>query len=379
MIAKAVEERLDTLDNHITWAHIAKELKLTPSALSHFRNNGTELNFASLLTLSKLLFKNRYADILCDWCVELKKPSNIRAALEFLTLNRKTNHLEKLLHNINDPNNPSKILIELFKTYTYHLKHQQDVHDTKKLLCDIEEEKIKTKETYIPLLFAKFYFYHNENNHQQMKKIYSEVKHEIGNLKDSLLKSFFEIRLYELESILSLFFNGDTVTSRIASEKILRNKLISCAAFIGDVYYRMGMSYLFESPDMCLVYLNKSEKIFRCEGLLRRAKSIRENEIVFAEIYWGRAVYENLTNDSYRVFYLVSEGREEEAKGVLNILDRDSPFTRLYSGMAHKDADMLLESLLLFKKTKNMFYAKLPLDQLKQYEEKSEIVKLILN
>jgi hypothetical protein len=376
MIAKAVEERLDTLDNHITWSFIADKLKLSPSALSHFRNRGTELGFQSLFELAKLLFPRKFVDILSDWCLNLQKPSNLKAALEFLMLYKKISKLQTLILYIKK-NYESKPIHEIAKIYELLiLSHKKDFSDN--YINTADNIVPKTPEGKVLLSITKSHYYNNKSNINAVKSLVQEAEDYIQKVSNQLLKHSYETRIYEMKSVVLLFMKGNTKGARLYAEKVLENKPFYCDTFAAESYYRIGMSFLFESPDMCLANLKKAKKHFLKKGLVNTAEKLEINEIAFAKIHWGFIRSRDEIKDSSSLaHYEAKYGDKEVAKKIALTLNQDSPFTRYYLGITNGDCNTLLESLAMFAKKGNMFYAMLPKDALSEYKQFSNVIKIL--
>jgi transcriptional regulator with XRE-family HTH domain len=379
MIAKLIEERIDTLENHITWSYIAKKLNLSKSTLSKFKNDGMELSFHYLLELSELLYPKNHINVMSNWCLRFKKPSNVKQALEFLSINRSLEILGDYIEQLEMLSNSSPIINELTDVYKYLLIHQKHPEE-KSLLPILEEKSYKKPESNFLLIMCKLYQHHRRNEINDLLELIQDAKKTLVDVKDATMLHRYELRLSEIESALSLFVHCDTAKARVLSEKILKEKRYYCDKFVADSYYRIGMSYMYESPDMCLAYLQKSIERLKSSRLIANANSIENNEVNLVKIYWGliREASE-IKNKPSKAHFLAKNKRVEEAMRVISGLDEKSPFTRYYIGLANEDKDKLIESALTFKEKSNMFYANLPLLSLKKFEGMSEIVRLIKN
>ena len=380
MIAAMVEERIDTMETHITWSYIAKELNLTPSALSHFRKKNTELNFKSLLKLCKLVFPHKYIDVLSDWTLILTKPSNVKVALEFLAANRKISHLREFHYKKETfTSKCTKELIEAYFTLIPHLESSFTPHHLS--IITEKQKEVKSNEALFVLEICEVYYYSTVGEIGNVVNHLEKVKNRTSLIQDSLLSELYTNRIEEVESVIMLFNRADTIKARNLCEKVIKDETgFYCATFLADAYYRIGMSFLFESPDMCIKNLKKAKELYLKDNKEKAAENIYKNEITFAKIFWGLRIIEaDELEDSYKAFLLAKSENKEEALQVIKELDQSSPFTKYYSGIASGNKNDLLESLLIFKNKGNYFYAQLPKKLLENYEEMKTIVKLILN
>jgi transcriptional regulator with XRE-family HTH domain len=376
MIAKMIEERIDTLDTHVSWADIAKTLNLTKSAISKFKNNGTELGFESLLKLSKLLYHKNYKDVMSEWCTKIRKPSNVKYALEFLSANRKLADLESSINELLAINTDT--LNEIAKVYSVILmNHKGEFNE--EYINQANSLRPKSKENKVLLSISKVYYYNKIGNISKVIKFLEEAQRNNDVVDDAFLKDIYQHRINEMRSVVLLFNQCDTVEARNYAEKLLNNDFY-CDTFKADSYYRIGMSFLFESPDLCVANLQKAADHYRKDGLSHLAEDTEKDSITLAKIHWGLVKdSSDLENISSQTHYEAKYGCKTKAQELSKGLKQTSPFTKYYEGIAKNDSNLLLESLLMFKNNGNRFYAKLPLDVLSQYPALNNVVELILN
>jgi hypothetical protein len=376
MIAKMIEEKIDTLDTHISWVDIAKTLNLTKSAISKFKNNGTELGFDSLLKLSKLLYHKNYKDVMSEWCTKIRKPSNVKYALEFLSANRKINHLESSINELLAVK--SETLNEIAHVYSVILMNHRGNFNAE-YISRANSLKPKIKENKVLLSISKVYYYNKVGNISKVLRYLEEAKIYNNLIEDSFLKEIYQHRIDEMWSVILLFNQCNTVEARSFAEKLLNNDFY-CDTFKADSYYRIGMSFLFESPDLCVANLQKAANHYRKDGLHHLADDTEKESITLAKIHWGLVKDSTeLENISSKTHYEAKYGNKVKAEELSTRLNQASPFTKYYQGIAKSDGNLLLESLLMFKNNGNMFYSRLPIEALSQYPALTNVVELILN
>lgn len=378
MIAKMIENTLDDLNEKVTWKEIAEKLNLTPSAISHFRNKGTELSFSSLHIIAKLLYPKKYVDVLANWCNHLTKPQNIKFALEFLANNRKLVDLESLIKQINSSKTSSKLLQELAQIYTLLLTHlRRDIKDG--FIHEIKGCNFKTPEANFLKCMCKVYYYNVMSDIKSLTFHNSNAYIIAEEIKDESLREFYLIRAQEMESVSLLFYFNKQVESRSISENIIEKVDLLGDTYLAESYYRIGMSYLFTSPDMCLTFLKRSIKTFSANNRKDRAEQIEKNEYELASVLWDRvSSVETLTNNTSKAFYLSKNGDKEESLRIAKELNEDSPFTKYYVGIAKEDYNILLESLVIFSQRGNLFYANLPYTLLKDFAPLKNVANLLI-
>ena len=369
MLAKMVEERIDTLDNHITWTHIAKKLNLSKGAISKFKNNISELGFLSAFEMCEMLHPSNYIEVMSTWCFYFRKPENVKFALEFLQMNRFKNTLTKYLA-ILEKEATSPTIPELIEVYSSLINGNPTID---------AQNKPKLKE--VAFLRKMNDLYRTYNNSPALSDIIadlSEAEELIKEVSDADLRERYELRVYEIKAVISLFKENDPSKSRTYSEEILRKIHYMCDKLAADSYYRMGMSFLNESPDMCLHFLKKSADTLDKAGFSKEAKNVRDTEIEFVKVHWGLIKSEEeISNPESKAHFHAINNESEKASEYISTLNQESPFTLYYKGAADSNAAFLIESALIFKNRANRFYAELPLRLLENMPGMTGIVMQI--
>jgi len=373
VIVSMIEEQLDRLNERVTWSELAKKLGVNPGTISHFRNNGIELNFQSLLNLSKFLYNNNYVHVMSEWCLNLRLPKNLKCALEFLSVNLKLDELEKLIQIIEEQYD-SRDLKNWVDIYKIMLKRQRNQSNLD-FIEDVRRFSPKTVETKLLSMIMELYYFYSINDYKTMLKKSNDLISAFTVVKDEFIRSSFESRLYEIIAYTCLHNLADLEAARKYATKIFSQKV--CAVFTLSSYYLMGMSFLFEDYDKCLYYLKEYEKLLRVYNFKSFLESLHNQDIPFINNLWGKTTNPEEINDmSERAHYEAKYGNKKTAIEILDKLD-ETPFRLYYRGIAENDSTILLKSLIKFMKQGNKFYAKLPYDVLVKDEKMAEIARLI--
>lgn len=375
MIASMVEEQIDTLNTHITWKEIAQRLNLDKSTLSKFKNNGTELNFFSLYELSKLLYPKKYKKVMRIWCSTFKKPANLKHAFEFLSANRFVSELDTIVNSTLKITR-SAIIKELCLVYKIILLNHKGMFE-ENYINTANELSLKHPEANALLAISKIYYYNKKGKISKVFSFLKEAEQHNDKVEDCFLKEMYQNRINEMKSVALLFGCGNTKESRVYAEKTIQNN-IYCDTFKADSYYRIGMSYLFESPDLCLANLNKAKINYEKDGLSLISEETEESTITFVKIYWGLTKGLKTNDPSAKAFLEARLGNKDKALEIIRTLNQESPFTKYYEGIAKEDYHILLESLIMFVNNGNYFYAKLPYELLKTYQPLKRAAQLIM-
>lgn len=377
VIVSMIEERLDQLEERVTWSELAKKIGVNPGTFSHLRNNGNEWNFKSFLNLSKELYKNDYVDVMSMWCLDLKRPKNLKCALEFLSSHRRLDELETLIQMIKNEYD-SKELINWADLYQILLKHQRNPNDTD-YINELRHYNPKSVETKILSTIAEIYYFHRKNDYKNIFEKSTGLPSCFEMIKDEFIRDSFESRLYEILGYMNLYRDNPQTAREYATKIISKN---SCAIFAVSSYYIMGVSLIFDDYDKCLYYLKKYEEMLEMYNWEPYLEILRNNLIPFINNIWGKTKSSDEISDTLeKAHYEAKYGSKKTAIELLDSFnDKDeSPFSLYYRGIAEDDSTILLQSLVKFMKLGNKFFAKLPYELLMGDEKLFKVAELIFN
>lgn len=386
MVIAMLEECIDCLDKKITWTEVAKKTGLTTSAISHIRNDGIEPNFITALNLVKLAVelsgKNDYVDAFSDLCLKFERPQNIRCAFEFLASHGKLNHLEKLIDLVKRKYNSrsNHYLNDWAEIYSILLIYKRNPEDFS-YIHQLRTYSPRQLETKILSVLLEIYYLYLRQEYSSMLTLSESIEGCLNNIKDPYIQSSFSHRLFQMLAYAHLYIFDDPQKARHYAQKIISNNFSADLAI--DSYYIVGMSFFFEDCDKCLAYLNKYVELLEQRGRYDLADEIKKNDIPFVQAHWGRpqSSEENVAL-SEKAHYEAKWGNKEIALRLIEeclVLEGISPFKLYYKGLATGEANLFLESLIIFSKKGNKFYAKLPYEYLKTHPSLGNAAKLLLD
>jgi hypothetical protein len=381
MILTIAEEYLDRSDKKITWAEIEKKLGLTTGTISHSRIDGTEMNFATYLNLAKLIVDTiggDYINLFSDWCLKFKRPKNIKCAFEFLAANGKLEHLELLINNVKQEHN-SRDLKDWINAYSIVLMYKRNPKDYS-YIQELRGYSPKQLETRIITSLLEVYYLYDQQDYKSMLTIAKSIEESLLMVKEPYIQASYLFRLYQTLAYTYLFRFDDMEKARYYAEKIILSNF--CADLAIDSYYIMGMSFFFEDCDKCLTYLFKYVELLERQKRYDLARSIRKNDIPFVQAHWGRtqSSEENISL-SEKAHFEAKWGSKSTALEMVQkclALEGVSPFKLYYKALATGEDNLFLESLIIFSKKGNKFYAKLPYEYLKNHHSLGNAARLLL-
>ena len=380
MVFAVIEEYLDRSDKKITWTKLEREAGLTLGTISHSMNDGTEMNFVPLFNLAKIaatVAKDNYINLFSDLCLKFKRPKNIKCALEFLSIHRKLDHLEKLISIIRTEHS-SRELKDWAEVYNIILMFQRDRKDLRYIQY-LRDYSPKYLETKVLATILEIYRLYEEQEYKSMLSNVKTIEVSLSSIKDDYIQASFSNRVNQILAHTYLYRYADVKTARQYIEKIIYNKYSAILA--SDSYYLMGMTFFFEDCDKCLTYLEKYIDLLEKTGREKFATLIKKNDIPFVQAHWGRK--QSLEEDvslSERAHY---ESKWGDKKKALEMIDEAitnegiSPFKLYYKALATDDTSLFLESLILFSKKGNKFFASLPYEHLKNHPMLGNAAKLL--
>ncbi|UOE93793.1 AimR family lysis-lysogeny pheromone receptor [Alkalihalobacillus sp. LMS39] len=184
-----------------------------------------------------------------------------------------------------------------------------------------------------------------------------------------------------------LYQNNVTECRRMANQVIdikVRKSLKHKATMLQTI----GMSYLFEDYEQGISHLYKAKKLY--DEIADGKNGEIHSSINLHQIHWGKEP-EDLKFDSEEpydkhdiIYYLVKNKKVNEAKQLIESIDetrlsdRDLAFHFFSKGLVDRNLDFMYKSILQFKKIGNLFYIRLPLDELRKQGVNDLLLKTIL-
>lgn len=376
-VVKEINNGLDMLPKKLDIEEIGKMVGTSRQTVSDMLKTDRECTkFMHYLKSVKVVSKSDHVEPFKKLAVLFRKTNNVKIALEFLAANNANSSLKSYINDLKEENIDS--VTPFLNIYELMGEYQETKVADESFLTKINS----LKETNANLRFLKqmlkSYYYVDNRDVTRIKESLSKAEKELGKVKDVELKSIYEIRVLEMKATIALFLDTNFQEARKANERILNETDFFGAVYQANAYYKMGMSYFFESPDICIHNLKKAAKLYRNSGNEDRAKDIENNELNMAAVMWNKVEsIEEVKGTPSEAHYLVKIGMEEKALEVIETLNENSPFTKFYKGLAMNEPFLLLESLKMLCDKGMNFYAKLPEIALENFPEASNLVKLI--
>lgn len=377
-IVASIEEIMDTKETKICWTEIANAAGVTKAAISGFRN-GSELKFNSLLNIAKFLLDKSYMNVFKRWCLNLHQPKNLRHALEYLALNRQLEELEKLIKKIQGEYTDTKLL-DWADGYSYLLMYLKGAN-YEDILSKIRSFQPKTHEIKVLVTLVEVWCRYKLFDFKIMSSLIIGLENSIKEIKEVFIRDSYLVRLNEALAYVNLYKYDNRELARHYAEEIISSKI--SPTFTAGAAYLLGMSYLFDDFDLCLGHILRHRELLKEAGREREIAIIDNNDIPFITNIWEKYSEQPQTSDiSEKAHYEATVGNKELA---LRLVDEAiensglSGFKAYYKALATGDISMFMQSLIIFVKKGDKFYANLPYKHLKSDPVYKQMADLLLN
>ncbi|WP_416045923.1 AimR family lysis-lysogeny pheromone receptor [Priestia megaterium] len=367
MIARDLGNYLDSAEAYITVKDLAVSVGIDVKTIRRILNCEIETDFCNLVTICDFLYKS--SDKLIEWCYTLEKPGNIRAAMEYMTVNKRHDDLKAYVYK-KALNSGSKMLKRWGNMYLLVLDYENNPYDHIDMLRKVRSAIPGDDEMGILLRLLEanicYRIVCSESTYlYEMSRICDEVADDIYNMKECFLKKTFTLRLQDLICKRELYVKANVEKAREYATKNINQEI--CALFKANAYYQVGLSFTFESHDQRQRNTEMAIKTYREAGYDCFADDLERWTLPFADAYYGVAVsegekegiahYEAKWGDKKKAHRLIDEEIEEVGESMYNLY---------YKGIATNDDNLLLKSLSQFLRVGDNFFAQLPLEQLRK-------------
>jgi transcriptional regulator with XRE-family HTH domain len=377
-IVNSIESAMDMFETKVTWTDIANVAGVSKGTISGFKA-GKELNFNSLWSIARYFSNKMKKDLLKDWCTYLNKPQNIKHAFEFLALNHYINQLETLIKKVRKEQT-NRIILDFADAYEILLMHLKN-EEIADIFTRVRKYRPKSEETEVLAALIKIYALDRNREYKTIKSLMNGIEKSINNIEDDYIKSCYKIRLMELESRILLFHENNPEKAREVASKIIFSEI--GARLVSQSYYIIGMSFLYSDYDKCISNILKYREMNYDIGRHDHVELIDNHDIPFIKNYWSKYLHRPETSDISEIaHYEARKGNSGESLTLLEKaieVDGESGFKLYYKGLATNDPNDFMESLIMFVKKGDKFFAQLPYERLKKNAIYKKLADRLLN
>lgn len=363
---------------------LAKFANTSQSTITNVLQRQHELCFASFLNLARSFNTNEKFDLLNLYTFDVDRQfKNVKPALEYALINKLSS-----AQRLNDRLKDSTAFHdkEISEYYQILIDRHNGNITPRDVIQRIEERFPTNIETAALANIIKLFAYFEMKEWHVFSEYIKPTTEYIQQLNDGFMKHSYTTRLSL--SLCNYYLYKNNVENCRESGKMVLESDIS-EYFNSVVQSIIGRSYLFESSEKAVKYLNLAKKYYLSKKL-KRHEMIVDNNIRFINSFWhldGNYTIEEISNwDIYAyIFYCIKFGYSKEAKKRLSeipisaIRGTDIAFYYYYKGLALNEIEFFYRSCTEFKRFGDHFYLNLPIIELtKSGKENYEIDAIVI-
>lgn len=303
--------------DNVTATSVAGQIGVSKQYMSKFKKQGT-IGFPQLLKLSHVLRGEgkTASETMSDWCLDLDTTESIKQSFEYACLTRNTLLLEQLIYK---HRKETGTIREYVAVYTVLYKYIKDIIKGSEITTEIKDiGSIKDKVLEILTKIMECYEYYHLKKFNLMLETAEMIElsvRQIEGERKAFIKECYNYRIAELFAPIFLQKNNVILSRKYARFLIKANV---CTKTVSDAHYILGMSYILENKEHCLVNLKKSYLLSKQIGDVDIEQEARYNLDV-AKIYLG--VQLDSDSDSRLLTYQINPNHELSIKALQDIIN----------------------------------------------------------
>lgn len=378
--------------NGTTQKQYAQMAGVSEPTITRFMNQKAILGFDSILSIVKHKFPDREKQLMTDY-IRLQDNQNARLALEYCMMNQMPEIADQLIDKLkNSEYSANKEWARVYEIERMRIKKEISPHDLNAMAHKIEA---KSEEMKILAKLLDLYANYDLANYPYLQGLIIGLEQYIDDIKSGFMKRSFKLRLGQVLSYMSLY-NNEVDNSRYYANMIIENT--DNPYFMATAYHILGNSYLYETFEESLFFLNKALNYYDLSNREQHKKVVIRN-MNFVKCFWNKEVNtcssEHQNSNEMKelefhdiceiAFYEIRNENTHKAKEILATLDllemadRKKGFYYYYMALASGDnIDLFYDSVRYFRKSGDKYYIKLPLKELKRLGERESILSVFI-
>lgn len=329
-------------------------------------------DFEGLLVIIRDLFPDQEMELMEEYIKTLSpKKNTARMCLEYTQVNKMLESHKYLLDIMKDCGNAKSV--EWAKLYQIDF----DIANKEISLLDgfnkINALSLNLDETKAFAEICKYFIFYDLELIDSMQLITPILNSHVKKLEKGYIKKSYSIRYDAIESEMSLHkCELDNVRNSLQKIEDCENNYHKCL-----MYLTLGNSFIMESFDKGIDYMNKSLEIAKKNNYENRINQAQRS-INFMQNYWGRIPHYlneesgNISDIHEVAFFYIRQNNDKGLEVLnsidLNILtDKQRGFHYFYKGLALNSKELFLKSVKYFSASGEKFYKNLSLIELKKH------------
>ncbi|MEW9579382.1 AimR family lysis-lysogeny pheromone receptor [Bacillus toyonensis] len=361
-------EICELIDNspELTYASVAEAIGVSPQYMSKFKKSGT-ISFCSLLKLSQVITlpNENYKTTMRDFCLKVDTTELIKQSFEYASITRDIELLKRLIGKYKKDKGSIQEFVDVYEILYRYMLRQIDGESLIKEINSLRQPTDCCLRILINIM--KCYGYYFSKEFPMMiglgKEVEQRLKQLSGGRKDFIQHCYF-YKVYEVLAPVHLRSNNKDMARKYAS--IIKNTNVGIKA-VSDASYIIGMSYLLEDKQKCLLMLKEGYDLSKGIG-----DQGYENEAFYnlkmAEIYYAAE-----TDGTASVLADIDKYAE------VFYQKENEDFIVLFKAMRDTSNESLHKCLQQFFTQGNYFFSSLSAKELYKRGEDSAIIKWMMD
>lgn len=378
--------------NGTTQKQYAQMAGVSEPTITRFMNQKAILGFDSILSIVKHKFPDREEQLMTNYILS-QDNQNARLALEYCMMNQMPEIADQLIDKLkNSEYSANKEWARVYEIEGMRIKKEISPHELIGMAHKIEA---KSEEMKILAKLLDLYANYDLANYPYLQGLIIGLEQYIDDIKSGFMKRSFKLRLGQALSYIALF-NNEVDSCRYYANMVIENT--DNPYFIATAYHILGNSYLYETFEESLFFLNKALNYYDLSNREQYKKVVIRN-MNFVKCFWNKEVntcsrgHQN-SNEMKELefddiceiaFYEIRNENTYKAKEILatfdllEMADRKKGFYYYYMALASGDnIDLFYDSVRYFQKSGDKYYIKLPLKELKRLGERESILSVFI-
>ena len=370
LLVQRTEEERDLIGK------LAEAIGCNRSVITKFKNTpDKELDsLESLIKVVRILDKNNELVLMIDYSEGIDvNNKTARYMLEYLAINRQTKALRNLLDRMETATNKDSKEWALFYELLYLQLTEYRKVDYKERIITAASYKANTIEMKTMEKLLDVYSHYETKGYKNMLSAIDVVEGLLGEIKDNFVRRAYEARALEMKSYVYLTVKDNREVARELSNQII--ELNVNKKFTAYANHTIGLSYLYESYEKGIGYLNRSisnYKEFNSPAVESDIVQVEDTKELFAAV-WSKKI--DFKINQYSKLYSAYQGENIELDGVFE----DEAYKLLAEGIQNKDHNQMLNALIKFIKRGDKFLANLPMLELNKIKYNHDFIMNLIN
>lgn len=319
------------------------------------------LTEARRLLESQALSHDSVDRLLCSYCLASQSAIIKRTGLEFMYMNEYYNELQELVHmNAVRPEPENK---QGARVYQILLNHKNKTEHPKLLLNELEKIEHTNPALTIIIDLAKTTIFQSMHEYRYIGDFIVRQQQLFKDIHDPMLRHLFQLRLRE-QLFMYHWKRNEVIIARKYAYKMLKHELKPLICM--RMHVNLGLTYLFDTFEQGMFHFNEAINIAETYGETKVLHAINNKTIPFFAAHFNRTegIYSDFLDE--QSFVLISQGKKEEARALLQKTSLNDPFLLYYMGLATGEDDYFIRSYDCFiKRRGDLFFVRLPVEALR--------------